>query len=217
MAGAHEALGATVSPATAPSARGAGAKRAADLAGSLILLLLASPVLLIVSLLVKRSSPGPAFFRQVRLGRNGERFLLLKFRTMCVDGEARLERDRDLFARYAAGGHKIPDGEDPRIIPLGRFLRRTGIDELPQLVNVLRGEMSLVGPRPILPVELPRYPAFVELMRGIRPGMTGAWQVSREHPADYDRRAEIDREYVTKRSMVTDALILLHTLVRALR
>jgi lipopolysaccharide/colanic/teichoic acid biosynthesis glycosyltransferase len=218
MAEARVALETTASTdAVVPRASGARIKRAGDVTGALLVLLLASPVLLALAALVRCTTPGGVLFRQDRIGRNGTRFRLLKFRTMCAEAEAILARDPDLLAKYVTGGHKIPDAEDPRITPIGRFLRRTGLDELPQLFNVLRGEMSLVGPRPIVPAEIERYPAFVEVMRWTPPGITGPWQLSRSDSADYECRAELDWEYATKRSLGHDILLLVRTFARARR
>lgn len=197
--------------------RGERTRRLFDLTAAVSLLLLSSPVLFVVGALVKITSPGRVLFQQVRLGRNGAPFLLLKFRTMDADAEAMLERDPILRATYLAGGHKIPEDEDPRVTPFGRYLRRTSLDELPQLVNVLRGDMNLVGPRPIVPSEVERYPGFLELMRVIPPGLTGLWQVSGEPSANYVRRAELDSQYAAQRSFTTDLRILVQTVLRLAR
>jgi lipopolysaccharide/colanic/teichoic acid biosynthesis glycosyltransferase len=209
------ATASAVRPASeAQAAGGQWMKRTADIVASGLLLLIASPLLLAVALLVKSSSPGPILFRQPRLGRNGQPFRVLKFRTMCADAEAMLERDPELRTLYLAGGHKVPDSRDPRVTPIGRRLRASGIDELPQLLNVLRGEMSLVGPRPIVAAELGRYPSYLDVMRSTRPGLTGPWQVRRRSSADYEARARLDREYSLNHSLAVDAVIVLRTIAR---
>jgi len=199
------------------SRRFALAKRLMDLVGATLLLSLASPLLLVIAVAIKATSRGPVLFRQERLGRNGTRFRLYKLRTMHVDAEDVLRACPDLYDRYLAGGCKLADGEDPRITAVGRFLRRTNLDELPQLFNVLRGDMSLVGPRPIVPAEAVRYPEFAATLRFVRPGITGPWQVQRETSADYGRRAELDRQYAAACSLRGDAIILKRTVIALLR
>ncbi len=136
---------------------------------------------------------------------------------MHVDAEDILRACTDLYDRYAAGGYKLPDGEDTRITAVGRLLRRTNLDELPQLLNVLRGEMSLVGPRPIVPAEAVHYPEFAATLRFVRPGITGPWQIQRETSADYTRRAELDRQYVATCSLRGDTIILRRTAITLFR
>lgn len=203
--------------ATSPSRRLALAKRLMDLAAASLLLVLASPLLLAIAVAIKATSHGPVLFRQERLGRNGTRFRLYKLRTMHVDAEDVLRACTDLYDRYVAGGYKLPDSEDTRITAVGRLLRRTNLDELPQLLNVLRGEMSLVGPRPIIPAETVRYPEFTAALRFVRPGITGPWQIQRPTGADYGRRAELDRQYAATCSLRGDAIILKRTVVVLLR
>ncbi len=199
------------------SRRFALAKRLMDLAGAIVLLSLASPLLLVIAVAIKATARGPVLFRQERLGRNGTRFQLYKLRTMHVHAEDILRARADLYDRYLAGGCKLADGEDPRITAVGRFLRRTNLDELPQLFNVLRGEMSLVGPRPIVPVEAVRYPEFAATLRFVRPGITGPWQIQRETSADYACRAELDRQYVATCSLRGDTIILRRTAIALFR
>jgi exopolysaccharide production protein ExoY len=189
------------------------AKRLVDLAGASLLLSLASPLLFVIAVAIKATSRGPVLFQQERLGRNGTRFRLYKLRTMHVDAEDVLRTRADLYDRYLAGGCKLADGQDPRITAVGRFLRRTNLDELPQLFNVLLGDMSLVGPRPIVPAETVRYPEFAATIRFVRPGITGPWQIQRETSADYGRRAELDRQYATTCSLHGDVMILKRTVI----
>jgi lipopolysaccharide/colanic/teichoic acid biosynthesis glycosyltransferase len=191
------------------------AKRAIDLTGALVGLLLLSPVLLVVALLIRLDSPGPVLFRQWRRGRFGRPFRMLKFRTMVVDAERRLG---DLEHRNeSAGGVLFKLRDDPRVTRLGRFLRRSSLDELPQLINVLRGEMSLVGPRPLQLRDCERLAAVDR--RGyarrleVPPGLTGSWQVERRSALDYQRMVELDCDYVAHRSPRRDLAILARTVV----
>ena len=189
-------------------------KRAMDLAGSIGGLILLSPLLALVGLLVRLESRGPVLFRQPRMGLNGRVFTCLKFRTMVPDAEQRL---RDLEARNeSAGGVLFKIKDDPRVTPLGRFLRRTSLDELPQLWNVLVGEMSLVGPRPL---QLRDSEKLADLdSRGyiqrlsVVPGITGPWQVAGRSNLDGHRMVNLDLEYVTNWSMATDLQILFKTI-----
>jgi exopolysaccharide biosynthesis polyprenyl glycosylphosphotransferase len=196
----------------------AAAKRFLDLVGSALLLISFSPALLLAALLVKVSSSGPILFTQERLGKGGRKFRMLKFRTMYRDAEERLLSDPDLFHTYLENNHKIPSNDDPRIAPFGRFLRATSLDELPQLLNVLRGNMSLVGPRPITPPQLEQYGEFGPLFLSAKPGITGYWQVQgRSEIKDFSHRARFDIEYIRDQSLKTDVDILLKTIPAVLR
>ncbi len=194
------------------SAVGVVGKRAVDLAASALLITVLAPVLIAIGLLVKLTSRGPVLFAQERLGRGGKPFRLHKFRTMCVDAEAILRATPELHARYVAGGYKLADHEDPRITPVGRLLRRSGLDELPQLLDVLGGDMSLVGPRPIVPPELAQYPEYLALIRDCTPGITGCWQVSGGAYMNYALRAELERHYAATHALGTDIAIILRTI-----
>ncbi|MGH7931557.1 MAG: sugar transferase [Candidatus Binataceae bacterium] len=187
-------------------------KRAIDFAGSALLLALAAPLMVVLALLVKISSPGPVLFRQERLGKNGRRICVDKFRTMRWDAENILKSDAALYREYVENNYKLPKGKDPRITPLGRILRQLSLDELPQLITVLRGEMSLVGPRPIVPDEIEKYGDYASLLLSVQPGLTGQWQVSgRSEIADYARRVRLDMEYLRDQSIATDLRILMRT------
>ncbi len=191
----------------------AGAKRLLDIVGSLILLLVLGPVMAIVALLVRTSSPGPILFRQERLGEGGHRFHIYKFRTMYEDAERILRSDPLLYQKYVENNYKLPKGADPRITHLGGFLRRSSLDELPQLFNVLKNDMSLVGPRPIVPPEIDKYGEYGVLFRSVKPGVTGKWQIhGRSEVADYSHRATLDIEYIRDQSVKTDVDILLKTI-----
>jgi lipopolysaccharide/colanic/teichoic acid biosynthesis glycosyltransferase len=187
-------------------------KRLFDVVASGVALLVLSPVFLLAALLVRLETRGSPLFGHVRIGRGGSRFRCWKLRTMHPDAEQLLASDPDLFARYRANDFKLPDVEDPRITRVGRMLRKTSIDELPQLWNVFRGEMSLVGPRPIVAEELPNYRGEVLTLLSVRPGITGAWAVNGRHHLAYPRRAEVELAYVRTRSIAKDASILLRTI-----
>jgi exopolysaccharide biosynthesis polyprenyl glycosylphosphotransferase len=188
-------------------------KRAVDLVGSVGGLVLLSPLLLVVALLVRTSTPGPVFFRQDRTGKDGHDFRVWKFRTMYVDAEERLEALRDL---NEGDGLLFKIKDDPRITPLGRWLRRTSIDELPQLLNVVRGDMSLVGPRP-LAVADEHFEGDVRRRMLVRPGITGLWQVSGREDQSWEEAIRLDLYYVENWSLSLDIAILLRTLLAVVR
>ncbi len=193
-------------------------KRAVDFVVSALLLIVLSPVIAVIAAAVKLTSPGPVFFRQRRLGLDGEPFTLFKFRTMRADAEQILKDSPSLYAKYLKNNFKLPSGEDPRLAPLGGFLRATSLDELPQLFNVLIGEMSLVGPRPIVPHEAVQYGDSAMLFMSAKPGMTGHWQVSgRSEIVEYNKRVELDLEYIRDQSLGKDLEILLRTVPAVLR
>ena len=188
------------------------AKRALDFIGAGVGLVLLAPFFLIVALMV-RADGGPAFFAHQRVGRGGKLFGCLKFRSMVIDSQARLEAllasDPAARAEWEAT-RKLKN--DPRITPIGRFLRSTSLDELPQLINVLRGEMSLVGPRPVQEAEIDRYyGASAAHYMAVRPGITGLWQVSGRSETSYESRVALDVAYVSRPSLLADLSILLRT------
>ena len=187
-------------------------KRAFDVALSVILLLVTLPVFLVLALVIKATSSGPVLFRQRRVGRGGEDFPMLKFRTMHADSEDRLRSDLALQELFLAGSHKIPCRLDPRVTPVGRVLRRLSLDELPQLLNVLAGHMSLVGPRPVERTQLVRdYGAYAPAYVALRPGLTGLWQVSGRSRVQFPERAQLDTHYVATCGPWVDAKIMLRT------
>ena len=187
-------------------------KRAMDIAASIVLLVLLAPLFAFIAALIVLDSPGPAVFSQRRLGRFGRPIRCFKFRSMFVDAEARLFADPALFRRYVDNDYKLPASIDRRITKIGRFLRRTSLDELPQLWNVLKGEMSLVGPRPIVPDEIHHYNGEGPLLLSLKPGMTGQWQVSGRSAVAYPERAAVELEYVEGWSLWRDVGIILRTL-----
>ena len=181
------------------------AKRAFDIFGALVGLLLTGPLLLVLIVWVRRHDGGPALFRQTRVGREGEPFICLKLRSMSIDAEERLT---ELVVRDHV---LVKDIHDPRVTRPGRFIRRFSLDELPQLWNVLRGEMSLVGPRPPLPAEVEKYEDDMLRRLNVLPGMTGLWQVSGRSDLSWEDTVRLDLYYVDNWSMVQDVLILART------
>ena len=190
------------------------AKRAFDIVLSAIALVILLPVILFVALLIKLDSPGPVFFRQSRIGRDGETFGIVKLRTMRVNAEAELA---GLLDRNEGAGPLFKMKDDPRVTRVGGFLRRTSIDELPQLWNVLKGDMSLVGPRPPLPSEVAEYddPSHRRLI--VKPGMTGLWQVSGRSDLTWEQGVRLDLFYVENWSVPGDIRILIQTVGVVLR
>ena len=183
-------------------------KRLVDASLSLIVLVLLSPLFLLVALLIKITSPGPVFFVQNRVGMNQRKFRLYKFRSMVVDAEAKMAELAHLNER---DGPAFKIENDPRITRIGRFLRKTSIDELPQLLNVLSGEMSLVGPRPPLPDEVRKYEWLFRKRLSVKPGITCIWQISGRNHVSFDRWMEMDHEYVENWSLWLDLKILFKT------
>ena len=202
-----------VEPVAAVSWRRA-AKRAFDVAGAAILLVLASPVLLTAALAIRLTSGPGVIFRQERVGRNAVPFTVNKLRTMVADAEQRLA---DLQDHNEAAGPMFKMSDDPRVTPVGRFLRKTSIDELPQLFNVLKGDMSLVGPRPALPGEAEQWDSALRERLRVQPGITGMWQVSGRYTTSLETYARLDLYYVDNWSLVTDLAILLKTVGVVLR
>ncbi|MCX5762022.1 MAG: sugar transferase [Gemmatimonadetes bacterium] len=187
-------------------------KRAMDILGAVFGLLVLSPVLALVGLLVKLTSPGTVFFRQVRVGLGGDPFVCLKFRTMVADAE-RLQADVALGNIHDGDQRIFKLPNDPRLTSVGKFLRRSSLDELPQLWNVLRGEMSLVGPRPALPSEVLRYEPHHFVRFEVLPGITGPWQVGgRNSIRDFEDVVRLESDYVRGWTLWRDIVILLRTI-----
>ena len=185
-------------------------KRTMDILLSFICILAAMPVFLLTALLVKLSSPGPIIFSQVRVGKYGRHFKFYKFRSMYLDAEAR--KAELLKHNESADGVIFKMKHDPRITPVGRFIRKFSIDELPQLFNVLLGDMSLVGPRPPVPQEVAHYTLDERKRLNITPGITCLWQVSGRSELPFRRQMALDKEYIASRSAWKDFLILLKTI-----
>ena len=189
-------------------------RRGLDLIGAIGGLIAVAPVLAVAAHRIRREDGGPILYRRRVLGVGGREFDAYKLRTMRVDADTWLARHPDLWAEYQKN---IKLHEDPRITRIGGTLRRLSIDELPQLVNVLKGEMSLVGPRMIHPSELARYGDFGPERLTVRPGITGLWQVSGRQEVDYADRIELDRRYLRDRSLALDLKILAGTLPAVIR
>lgn len=187
------------------------AKRLLDVLGSSVGLLILAPLMAAVAVAIRLESKGPALFKHWRMGRDFSRFACLKFRTMRADAEEILEQDPKLKALYRENNYKLPEELDPRVTRLGKLLRRTSLDELPQLWNVLVGQMSLVGPRPVVEDELEHYRGSERLFLSVRPGMTGAWAVNGRHHVGYPARAEMELRYVRTWSVRQDVRILAGT------
>ena len=187
-------------------------KNLLDILFSLIFLITFLPLFLIISLLIKLSSRGPIFFLQQRIGRNNIPFQCIKFRTMYPEAKDILEnllaKDLELKSEFEAT-HKIKN--DPRITTIGKLLRKTSLDELPQFINVLKGEMSIIGPRPIVKEEKKKYGKFFKKVSLIKPGITGLWQVSGRNNLTYRRRVMLDLNYVENYNLLMDLRILLRT------
>jgi exopolysaccharide biosynthesis polyprenyl glycosylphosphotransferase len=185
-----------------------GFKRLVDVVGASVLLVVFSPLALLIALAIRIDSGGPVFFRQERVGLHGRPFFVVKFRSMCMDAEDQL---KDLLPENEIRGHAFKLAKDPRITRVGRVLRRTSLDELPQLLNVLRGPMSLVGPRPPLPAEVAQYDVWHRRRLSMKPGITGLWQVGARRDPEFDRWVEQDLEYIDTWSLWLDFKIIART------
>jgi exopolysaccharide production protein ExoY len=195
-------------------------KRLIDIFGATFLLILFSPALLVVAVLIKTGSPGPVIFKQKRVGSHGNEFLMFKFRSMYIgDNDKYLqEKFPELWLKYKKADWKLPMEEDPRITPIGKFIRSTSIDEMPQFLNVIRGEMSLVGPRAYREEELKEYETKypkskndIDIIRTAKPGITGLWQTSGRNELSFEKRASLDANYIKNRSVRQEIYILLKT------
>jgi exopolysaccharide production protein ExoY len=182
-----------------------GLKRVMDVAVAFPVLVFISPLLIAIYVLIKIFDPGPALFRQLRVGRDGEQFMVFKFRSMRVDAEVRLAQ---LLASDPAAQEEWTSYQklrnDPRVTIVGRILRKTSLDELPQLVNILRGEMSVIGPRPVTSSEIHRYGSAYPFYTAVRPGVLGLWQVKGRNRLTYPERVALDVKYVTTWSIWQD-------------
>lgn len=187
-------------------------KRTMDVLGGLIGLILFSPVFIIIALLIFLTDGRPIFFRQPRIGWLGETFYIWKFRSMRKNAEEVLKSNREIYRKYVENDYKLPEGEDPRVTSIGRLIRKTSLDELPQFWNVLKGEMSLVGPRPIVPAELEEYQGQKALFLKMKPGITGVWQVSGRSELKYPERATLELSYLNKQNLKYDIAVILKTL-----
>ncbi|AQY52404.1 hypothetical protein UE46_00755 [Listeria weihenstephanensis] len=180
--------------------------RSFDLIGALIAILISAPVTIIIALLIKLEEPkAPIFFKQKRIGKNGSPFFMYKFRSMHVDAEARLDM---LLAENEMEGHMFKMKNDPRITKIGKFIRKTSLDEFPQFLNILKGDMSFVGPRPPLEREVAEYSEYQLGRLEIMPGCTGLWQVSGRNKLTFEEMVELDLQYIRTRSIWLNIKIL---------
>ncbi len=185
-------------------------KRLIDIIGASLGLILASPIMLIVAILIKLEDPkGPIFFSQVRNGAYPTTFKMYKFRSMYIDAEERLQ---ELMHLNEQSGPAFKIKDDPRITKVGKFIRKTSLDELPQLFNVLKGDMSLVGPRPAIPREVEQYTAYQKQRLFVKPGLTCIWQVSGRNNIGFDEWVELDIEYIKTRNLWIDIKLILLTI-----
>ena len=185
-------------------------KRVMDITGAIIGLILALPFMIVILILIKIEDPkGPIFFSQVRNGIYPQTFKMYKFRSMYIDAEEKLQ---ELMHLNEQSGPAFKIKDDPRITKVGKFIRKTSLDELPQLFNVLKGDMSLVGPRPALPREVAQYTEYQKQRLLVKPGLTCIWQVSGRNNIDFDQWVELDLEYIKKRSIGLDIKLILMTI-----
>lgn len=184
-------------------------KRVLDLFGAVIGLILSSPIFLVVSMLyLFGDNKGPIFFKQKRIGQNGQAFYIYKFRSMIVNAEEVLRTNVVLYQKYVDNNYKLEPEEDPRVTKLGRFLRKTSLDELPQFINVLKGEMSLVGPRPVVSEELSEYGDQKDQFLSAKPGVTGYWAACGRSDIEYPERCKVELYYIEHKSFALDIRIL---------
>jgi exopolysaccharide production protein ExoY len=195
-------------------------KRTLDIFSSVFLLILFSPIILITTILIKITSPGPAFFKQKRVTRNDKEFWMYKFRSMYTgDNDKRLKENYpELWEKYKKAGWKLPMSEDPRITPIGKIIRATSVDEFPQFINILKGDMSLIGPRAYREEELQeyekKYPStkkYIKEIRSVKPGLTGLWQTSGRNELNFEQRAKLDSKYIRHQSVLNEFLIIIKT------
>ncbi len=191
-------------------------KRAIDFIGALVGLILLSPIMVIVAIAIKLEDPkGNIIFGHMRVGKDGKMFPCLKFRSMFSNAEEMKKNFTEEQKREYAETFKLKD--DPRITKVGKFIRKTSLDELPQLFNILKGDMTIVGPRPIVTDELDFYGEYEDYYKAVKPGLTGLWQVSGRSDTTYDERVALDMEYVTTRNTFKDLYIIFMTVVKVLK
>ena len=184
-------------------------KRIIDIVASFIGIILLSPLILIVSILIKLESKGEVIFKQKRVGLNGKEFYMYKFRSMVINAE---ELKEQLESQNEMSGPMFKIKDDPRITKVGKFIRKTSIDELPQLINVIKGDMSLVGPRPSLPKEVKKFEQWMMERLEVKPGLTCIWQISGRNNIDFEDWMKLDIKYVRERSLVLDFKLIFKTI-----
>jgi len=186
-------------------------KRFIDIIASLLGIIILSPLFLFIALLIKKEDPkGSVFFKQVRVGKDGKEFYMYKFRSMVSNAEELLN---DLLKNNEVSGHMFKMKDDPRVTKIGKFIRKTSIDELPQLLNVLKGDMSLVGPRPPLTREVAEYSHYHKQRLSVKPGCTGVWQVSARNNVGFEEMVEMDIRYMKERNTYFDLIIIFRTVL----
>lgn len=188
-------------------------KRVIDILGSIFCLILFSPIFIIISILIKNSSEGPIFFKQERIGKFGKKFILLKFRTMYINNDNLIHEN---FVSKFINGEKIQDNiykiqNDHRIFPIGRILRKFSLDEIPQFINILKGEMSIVGPRPPLYYEFKQYEKWHKERLNVNPGITGLWQIYGRSKTSFNEMVQMDLKYIKNWNIFLDIRIILQT------
>ncbi|WP_374988845.1 sugar transferase [Priestia megaterium] len=194
-----------------------GASRLIDIILAITFIIILLPIMLIIFLLIKLDSRGPVLFKQQRIGKDGEAFLILKFRTMIINSEQKLKENPVLYRKYIENSYKLDPSEDPRITKLGEFLRKTSLDEIPQFLNVLIGDMSIVGPRPVLLDELKEYGNKREIFLSVKPGITGYWQVSGRSNIGYPERVNLELYYIERKNILFDISIIGKTFISVLK
>lgn len=188
-------------------------KRFVDIFISFAALICSTPIFILISIFyLFGDNKGPVFFKQKRVGVNGEIFYIYKFRSMVVDAEKKLKENKALYKKYLERGYKLEPHEDPRISKFGRFLRQSSLDELPQFINVLKGDMSLIGPRPVIEEELKEYKERKYELLSVKPGMTGYWQVNGRSDVGYPERVDLELYYVQNQSLLLDFKIFFKTI-----
>lgn len=190
------------------------AKRFLDISTALFALVIFSPIFLVISLFyLFGDNKGPVFYQQRRIGQNHEEFGIYKFRSMVVNAEEKLYADKDLYAKFVENGYKLPTEDDPRITKFGAFIRKTSLDELPQFINILIGNMSIIGPRPVVERELVEYGDRVDEFLSVKPGAMGLWQASGRSDIQYPERADLEISYVEHANLWFDFKILFMTVL----
>lgn len=191
-------------------------KRFFDIIISGVMLIIIIPVFVVFSgIYLIGDNKGPLFYRQVRVGRNGKKFKMYKFRSMVVDADKKLLENKELYAKYVANSYKLPTGEDPRVTKFGSFIRRTSLDELPQFINIFKGDMSIIGPRPIVEEELAEYETAerINKLLSVTPGAMGYWQAIGRSNIEYPERCEVELYYVDHASLLFDFQIIFKNIV----
>lgn len=192
-------------------------KRTFDILFSLFALLVTSPIILIISLVILLIDGWPVTFKQQRIGYQGKPFYIIKFRSMCKNAETVLQNNLEIYQCYIENDYKLPEGKDPRITKLGSFLRKTSLDELLQFWNVLKGDMSVVGPRPIVPAELQEYGNKKTIFLSMKPGITGVWQVSGRSHISYPKRVNVELSYLDNQNFLFDLSVIFKTIFKVFK